>query len=184
MEKESMYRNAYFDVFSSKASERNRENHYNFNFGPSFQYDHSEEWKNTKSKYNIQGTNPVKILRRLEKELIQLTISNNDLLVQAKYQNDFSRSAIMDAIQYEGLTWQLITECVSADYIYFDHKGLDPIPEQMRTPKDLQADIVKGDHCILSCYYIIKWLEKIYSQEIIMPDEVLSDNVEFSKPKS
>ena len=129
MDSESSYKQAYFDIFRQFAEKvlSTEKEEYNLNFGPSFLYDNVEEWKNGKAKYTVQSSNPVKMLKNLEKELHQLIIRNPSLQSKIDYNCEYLSSAVQEAIKFEGISWKLIYECVWADYIHFEDKKKEGI---------------------------------------------------------
>lgn len=181
MENSSIINRIYFETFRDYADKHIKDSQtedFNFNFGLSTKYDRSIENDNVKGKYAIQGTNPVKLSKRLEKELVN---NRTETFSRYDYNSIEVRSSVQNALQWEAITWQLITEVISADYIFFEHKKVSPVDEDDRTPLTLLADIVKQDHQMLSCHYIIKWLEKIYTENIKMPEELNTINNSSAK---
>ncbi|CAI2386128.1 unnamed protein product [Moneuplotes crassus] len=181
MERESLYKQAYFEClrsYSEKGADERLDKSYKFNFGPSFEFDRNSQWKNEKAKFCIQGSNPVKMIRNLEKELNRLTVEGYDAISKLDYNADHENSSVQEAIKFENISWKLFTECVSADYIHFENIKRDTIPEDQRTPMTLLSDIIKSDHEILSVYYILKWLEKIYSWDMRMPSKLAERDIE------
>lgn len=172
MENSNIINRIYFETFRDYAQKHisgSKPEDFNFNFGLSNKYDGTIEHDNVKGKYQIQGTNPVKLSKRLEKELVN---TRSEAFSRYDYNSVEVKSSVQNTLQWEAIIWQLITEVISADYIFFEHRKTDPIDEDDRTPLTLLADIVKQDHQMLSCYYIIKWLEKIYTEDIKMPEEL------------
>ncbi|CAI2386166.1 unnamed protein product [Moneuplotes crassus] len=176
MENEFLYRQAYFENlhrFAEKSLSESFKTDNKFNFGKDFEFDFNSGLDNTKAKYKLQGGNPMRILRNLEKELTRLNLKTKDGEPTLNYTAEDTRTGIQETTKFEIIAWKLFTECVSADHIYFENLKADTLSEEDRNPMSLLADIIKGDHEIISCHYILKWLEKIYSREIKMPEQLL-----------
>lgn len=76
-------------------------------------------------------------------------------------QEETSTLSVTESIKCEEQLWKLVTECVNADYVYFESKNDREVPEEDRTPLTLLNKIITEDHLLLSTYYIIKWLERV-----------------------
>lgn len=176
MAQESSFKSAYFDNFKNfaeKAPEASREDEpLSFNFNQPVILDKNEEANNLKAKYSVQGSNPIKMLRKLIKELKG---ANDELFAKinynmSRYYEDTIESVhFQETLLLESKIWQLVTECTTADYIYFQSQKEPKVESDQRTPLTLLSEIVKGDHELLTCYFLIKWLENIYSVELRVP---------------
>ena len=164
----SGYNNLYFEIFKDFA-EGNHANlrpadMYNFNFCKNVLLDREANIGNTKANFAVQGANPTRMCRKLEKELCGANYefsAKNDYNVSRYYIDEMSAPNIQETLKCEEVLWQLISEFITADYVFFEHKKDEPLHESDRTPFSLLTEIIKGDHELLSCHYLLKWLEKI-----------------------
>lgn len=179
MAQESSYKSAYFDNFKDFADKHTvplRESEpLNFNFNSAVYLDNNDEVNNNKAKYAVQGSNPIRMLRKLIKELKG---ANDELFAKinynmSRYYTDTIESVhLQETLLLETKIWQLVTEWTTADYIYFQSKNEPKVEEDERTPLTLLSEIVKEDHELLSCYFLIKWLENIYQLELRVPSSL------------
>ena len=171
MAQESTYRNIYFDMLKEYAEGRkidNVKNNFRHNFSDCPVYDKQLSYRNEKIKYTLQGTNPLKYIKKLTNE-INLTTTNHVANQEFKIlKNKLLKSDsihIQNVLKCEGIVWKLISQIVTADHIFFQRKEDESLDHSIRTPLSLITVILKNNHDLLSYHYILKWLETIYKQD-------------------
>jgi hypothetical protein len=113
----SMYNDHYYEIFKDFAEKHTKpqppERMHNFNFSKNVLLDKEANVGNRKAKYHIQGANPIRMCRKLEKELTGANyefLAKNDYNVSRYYIDELSAPNIHETLKCEEMLWKLITE--------------------------------------------------------------------------
>lgn len=110
------------------------------------------------------------MLQKLERDI---SGTNSELFAKLDYNISKNKNLNIlsiheqETLKLEEDMWKFVTEWVTADYVFIESK-LEQSKGSQKTPMSLISGIIKGNHELLSCHYILKWLEKIYRQDTFM----------------